>query len=195
MLRLGYDVAAAGVGVFDPSKQRSGFQAAIDFDRCFFAVEYGSESSRRGKGFGYSYESRGNYFSFGPEVNLLKKAKDGSIFSFGLRYGQARFSDRLTFRIDSTFFGSYEINASNPDLVAKWMEVTMHLSTEVWGNLTLGHTVRYKVARKTQNIGAMAPYDVTGFGLYEDNTGVRLNFYIGWVFRWREKELPEGPKR
>ncbi len=194
MLRISYDAIAGGVSVFDDYKRRTGFQAAMDFDQYFLAVEYGTESSERGDGFGYQYEAQGNYFSVGPEVNLLKNVTDGSILTFGLRYGQANFSDQLTFSVDSTFFGDYDVSAANPDLIARWMEMTMHLSTEVWKNLTVGYTVRYKVARKVKNIGVMAPYDVPGFGLYEDNTGVRLNFYIGWVFRWREKELLEEKK-
>lgn len=194
MFRLQYDVIPLGVSIFDDGKKRYSFQAMTDFDIYFFTVEYGHEETTRGAT--YTYTNRGNYFSFGPEVNFLKYAQNGTAFNFGLKYGQANFSDELRFFADSTFYGDYEVIKGHDKLIARWLELTLSLSTTITKGLNMGYTVRYKVLRSIKNIGDIAPYDVPGFGLYEDNTGVRFNFYIGWTFRWREKEplLPLGKK-
>lgn len=190
ILKLSYDAIPLGLTVFSEARSGQGFQATIDFDQYFLAMEYGHQQSERGQGYGFEYKNSGQYFSIGPEVNFLKNTISGTAFTFGLRYGQAQFSDELKFSVDSTFFGSYDVFDSNPDLKASWMELTLGLTTDVWKDMFIGYTVRYKVFRNVKNIGDMAPYDVPGFGLYEDNTGVQFNFYIGWGIRFREKALP-----
>lgn len=195
MLRLYYDVIPAGAGIFGADRWGQEVQASMDFDQFFFDVEFGTQKSERGDT--YSYENKGNYFRFGPEVNFLKKDTKGNSFTFGLRYGHANFSDKLSFALDSTFFGDFDVKDANPNLKANWLELTMGLNAKVWKGLYLGYTVRYKVLRQVNGMGDMAPYDVPGFGLYEDNTGVQFNFYVGWAFIFREKYpetlLEEGP--
>lgn len=196
MLKINYDMVPAFSSVFGAERTGQAFQASIDFDQFFFTAEYGQESTRRGETF--DYQSDGTYFSFGPEVNFLRLNTEGHGIIFGLRYGHAEFSDQLSFTRDSTYFGGPDpqlITNGNPNLKANWMEMTLGLSAKVWKNLYMGYTVRYKVLRQVKGIGEMAPYDVTGFGLYEDNTGVRFNYYIGWAIQFREKYeelLPEA---
>lgn len=185
MLKLSYDMVPLGQTLFAPEKDGQSFQAMMDFDTYFLAVEYGTEQTERGEDFRYTNE--GTYFSIGPEVNFLKNARNGNALTFGLRYGQASFSDQLSFSVNNSFFGSYDVVDGNPNLKARWMELTMGLQANVWKQLYLGYTVRYKVLRTVENIGTMAPYDVPGFGLYEDNNGVRFNFYLGWAIPLREK--------
>lgn len=195
MFKLDYDLIPLGVTIFDEGKKRQSFQASMDFDIYFLTLEYGKESTKRGES--YSYTNEGNYFSFGPEVNFLKYAQNGTAFNFGVKYGQSNFSDQLSFSVVGSYFGDYEVTEGHNDLTARWMELTMSLSTNVTKGLYMGYTVRYKVLRSIKNMGDMAPYDVPGFGLYEDNTGVRFNFYVGWAIKWREKVLipPVGTKK
>lgn len=185
ILKLSYDVIPLGVSLFSEAKTGQGFQAAMDFDQFFFAVEYGTQKTQRGEIF--DYQNDGYYFSLGPEVNMLKNSANGNALTFGLRYGQAEFNDKLTFESTGGFFGDRTLSGSNPDLTARWMELTLGLNARVFKNLSLGYTIRYKVLRSVKDIGEMAPYDVPGFGLYEDNTGVQFNFYVGWVIPLREK--------
>lgn len=185
MLRFNYDLIPVGAGIFGADRRGQGFQAAIDFDQYFFAVEFGTQKSERGDT--YSYENKGNYFSFGPEVNLMSNDKKGNSLTFGLRYGHANFSDKLSFSMDNTFFGTFDVQDANPNLKANWMELTLGLNANVWKGMYLGYTIRYKVLRQVKGIGDMAPYDVPGFGLYENNTGIQFNFYVGWAIKFREK--------
>lgn len=185
MVKLSYDLIPLGTGLFTDTKQGQGFQAAIDFDKYFFDVEFGTQQTHRGDS--YKYTNQGHYFSFGPEVNLMQKDHDGNSLTFGLRYGHAGFHDRLVYDLDSTFFGDFHVNQSNPNLRANWLELTAGLNAHVYKGFYMGYTVRYKVLRKVKGMGEMAPYDVPGFGLYEDNTGVQFNFYISWVIKLRDK--------
>lgn len=186
ILKLSYDVIPLGVTMVSDKKTRQGFQATMDFDQFFFAVEYGTESTVRGETFEYTND--GYHFSFGPEINMLKNSTNGNALTFGFRYGQANFNETLSYiQSDSSFFGQTMINARNPELVARWLELTLGIQANVWKNLYLGYTVRYKVFRSVKGIEEFAPYDVPGFGLYEDNNGVRFNFYVGWAIPLREK--------
>lgn len=196
MVKINYDMVPAFSTVFGGDRTGQGFQASIDFDQFFFTAEYGQESTKRGETF--DYRSDGTYFSFGPEVNFMRQNKDGHGIVFGLRYGHSNSSDQLVFTRESSFFGGPDATVfrnGNPDLKANWMEFTLGLTAKVWKDLYMGYTVRYKVLRQVKGIGEFAPYDVAGFGLYEDNTSVRFNYYIGWAIRWREKEqlLPVLP--
>lgn len=185
MLKLSYDAIPLGLTLFSEKKSGQGFQAIMDFDQFFLAAEYGTQSTQRGET--YRYTNEGSYFSVGPEINFLKNATNGNALTFGLRYGQASFSDELSYAKSGGFFGDIMVTEGNPDLKARWMELTVSLAANVWKGLYLGYTVRYKVLRTVENIGVMAPYDVPGFGLYEDNTGVQFNFYVGWAIPLREK--------
>ncbi len=192
MVKLSYDLVPAVSTAVGAARTGQGFQASIDFDQFFFTAEYGTEQTSRGETF--DYESEGTYFSLGPEVNFLKKNKDGHGIVFGLRYGHSSFNDQLSFTRDSTFFGGsgpQSLTNGNPNMKANWMELTLGLTAKVWKGLYMGYTVRYKVLRQVKGIGDMAPYDVTGFGLYEDNTGVRFNYYLGWAIQWRDKNPKE----
>ena len=194
IIKINYDFVPAFSTIFGAERTGQGFQASIDFDQFFFTAEYGTESTTRGETF--NYKSDGTYFSFGPEVNFLRKNTDGHGIIFGLRYGHSDFSDQLSF-VDSTYFGDIDgnifVNTENTNLKANWMELTLGLTANIWKGLYMGYTVRYKVLRQVKGIDNTAPYDVTGFGLYEDNTGVRFNYYIGWVIPLREKYPPEPP--
>ena len=195
IIKINYDLVPAFSTVFGAERTSQGFQTSIDFDQFFFTAENGTESTRRGESF--DYKSEGTYFSFGPEVNFLRNNKDGHGIIFGLRYGHSEFSDELSFVQDSSYFGDINqnifVNTGNANLKANWMELTLGLTANVWKGLYMGYTVRYKVLRQVKGIDKTAPYDVTGFGLYEDNTGVRFNYYIGWVIPLREKYPPEPP--
>ncbi|RED98872.1 DUF6048 family protein [Marinoscillum furvescens] len=193
MLKLSADFIPLGQTAFADVMSGWGVQAAMDFDIYFLSVAYGHQASTRGEDQNYTYQNSGNYFMIGPETNLLKNDRNGNSLTFGLKYGRSWFSDEISFRRDSTFFGSYEVNETNPGLTASWMEMNMALNVNVWKGLYMGYTVRYKFFRNVKGWETFAPYDVPGFGLYEDNTGVQFNYYIGWAFRWREKfpPLPE----
>lgn len=193
MLKLSADFIPLGQSAFADVMSGWGVQAAMDFDVYFLAVAYGYQESTRGEGKSYSYQNSGNYFMIGPEVNLLKNDRKGNALTFGLKYGQSWFGDEIAFRRDSTFFGSYDVQKENPDLKATWMEMNMALNVNVWKGLYMGYTVRYKFFRNVKGWDEFAPYDVPGFGLYEDNTGLQFNYYIGWAFRWREKFPPLPP--
>lgn len=191
MLKLSYDMIPLGTTVFSEKRSGQGFQASVDFDQFFLSAEYGTQQSKRGETF--DYQSSGWYWSIGPEANFLRKNTKGHSISFGLRYGQSRFSDKLTFQMDTTFFSQgMTVEASNEKLKASWLEMTLGMSAKVWKQMYMGYTVRYKVFRTVKCVDGFAPYDVPGFGLYEDNTGVQFNYYIGWAFQWREK-FPEKP--
>ena len=190
MVKINYDMVPAFSTVFGAERTGQGFQASIDFDQFFFTAEYGQESTKRGETFDYS--SDGTYFSFGPEVNFLRQNKEGHGIVFGLRYAHADYSDQLRYTRANDAWGDSNqerlVTAENPDLKANWMEFTLGLTAKVWKDLYMGYTVRYKVLRQVKGIGEFAPYDVAGFGLYEDNTAVRFNYYVGWAIRWREKQ-------
>lgn len=192
VLRLSYDFVPLTEGLITDIRTGHQFQGSVDFYKYFFVFEYGMQHTSRGNG--YIYESDGTFFRLGPEVNLLKNAKDGTSLTFGLRYAQNHYSDEIGFTIhDNPFVEDLVVTEGNPDLRSRWVELTTGLNVNVWKGLYMGYTIRYMVLRKVKGIDDFAPYDVPGFGLYENNVGVGFSYFIGWAIPLR-KPFPEEPE-
>lgn len=184
MIKFSVDAVPLFQTVLSGSRSGSAFQVVTDLDHFFFSLEFGGQETERGETF--SYSNKGSFFTVGPDVNMLKNDRKGNSLTFGLRYGQARFEDRLSF-VDSSVFGDRQVSALNPDLKARWFEMVAGLNANVSKGFYLGYAIRWKFWRKVKGIDEFAPYDVPGFGIYEDNTGVQFNFYVGYAIRWRDK--------
>lgn len=191
MIRVSYDIIPVGEAIFTSTRSGQHFQASVDFHKYFFMVEYGTQQTQRGERFSYQYENNGSYFRLGPEVNLLKNSVINTL-NFGIRYARSTFDDQVSFTktLDNGTVNPTEIpvNESNNGVVAQWAELTAGLNVNVWKGMYMGYTIRYKFRRKITGNDVLTPYDIPGFGLHENRLGVGFNYFIGWAFKWREKE-------
>ncbi|MFT5639952.1 MAG: hypothetical protein ACI9A7_000044 [Cyclobacteriaceae bacterium] len=176
--RVNLDLIPLGRNIFVPA-QKSGFeiQTSVLFNQYRLHFEYGSQRTKRGTN--YDYNNKGQYFRIGPEINLLKNAKDGLEMTFGLRYAQSTFDNSLSYETND-FFGSI-ISIEENRQSTRWLEITTGLSAKIGKRMTMGYTVRYKIQRKPLTSDQLLPYDIPGFGRRDDSNEVGFNYYIGWL--------------
>lgn len=178
-LKLSYDLIPNARSLFI-ERQKSGgeFQASFQLNQYAMNIEYGFQNMDGGSN--YSLVNEGSYIKLGPEINLLKNAKDGLALTFGLRYAQSSFSNQFSYSYEDNVFGPQAQN-DRVELDTRWMELTTGLSTRIWKNLTMGYTIRFKILRSDLGESAFLPFDIPGFGMREDSNEVGFNYYIGWT--------------
>lgn len=192
-LKFSYDAIPLGRMVVKPDQKGQEIQAAISFYKYFFVAEAGFQDITRGRS-DFDYHSSGTFFRLGPEVNMLKINDNGGAMTFGLRYAQSNFSDELSF-VREVGFGENNYKYENPDARLIWMELTTGLNLNVTKNMHMGYTIRYKVFRNIDRINELRPYDVPGFGKYQNRSTMGFSYYIGWAIPFKKlEEVPAESK-
>lgn len=190
-LKISYDLIPTGRLSLNNNRKGQEIQASISFYKYFFMLEGGFQNFDRIRN-SYSYNSSGRFFRLGPEVNLLKVNDQGGAFTFGLRYAQSHFSDKINFSKDSGF-GSNDFNFKNDNAKLVWMELTTGLNLPMSGNFQMGYTIRLKVFRKVSDLDTLRPFDVAGFGRYQSRTGIGFSYYVGWAIPFKKMEEAPTP--
>jgi hypothetical protein len=150
--------------------------ADIDFYRYYLVAEYGAWASDILLDNGV-YNNDGNYFRVGVDVNFLFKDPDKNMFFLGGRFGTSSYSDQLTYSYDVPEFPGSVITASNPHVVATWLELTTGLKVKVWKIFWLGATARFKFGLDLDGNGDLTSYDVPGYGLNYKPNWWGFNYY------------------
>ncbi|MFY0602066.1 MAG: hypothetical protein JXR03_20495 [Cyclobacteriaceae bacterium] len=190
-LKFSYDVIPTGRLLLKSDQKGQEAQASIAFYKYFFVVEGGYQDFTRNRS-NYEYNSSGTFFRLGTEVNMMKINEHGGAFTFGLRYAQSHFSDAFTF-IKDVGFGDVTYQFENPSARLIWMEITTGLNLPIKGNVHMGYTIRYKVFRNVSGLDKLRPFDVPGFGRYENKSTIGFSYYIGWAIPFKKlEEVKEG---
>ncbi|MFT6867166.1 MAG: hypothetical protein ACJA08_002005 [Cyclobacteriaceae bacterium] len=185
-LKITYDAIPLGRMFVKPDQKGQEIQAAISFYKYFFVAEAGFQDIMRGRS-NFDYHSSGTYFRLGPEVNMLKINDNGGTMTFGLRYAQSNFSDQLSF-VKNVGFGENNYEYENPNARLIWMEITTGMNLNVTKNMYMGYTIRYKVFRNIDRIDVFRPFDIPGFGKYQNRSTMGFSYYIGWAIPFNKME-------
>lgn len=187
-IRVGADVIPP-IRTFTDSKFKGlEFNADIDFDRYYLAVELG-RWERDLKTDLEEYTNRGNYFRVGVDVNFLKKDPEKNMFFVGARYGHGTFSENLTITSVDDVWGTQTDSYSNTGVNANWTELTTGLKVRMFGLFWMGYTARYKFWLNTNAPKGFIPHDVPGYGrTYNDYTW-GFNYYIMFRIPVRSEKL------
>lgn len=170
------------------------FQAKIDFDYYFLAVDYGfSKLNLANTDFNYS--SEGSFFRIGPQVNLMPYNAHRSMISFGLSYGFARFKDRSSFFVPGQNWDDVQMDLSNDNLKSSWYEMNLGLMVKLFGPIHIGYMARFQFSQSLSGDGDLAPFEVPGFGSAGKGSNFRFNYYITYRLGFRDKPIPKRPKR
>lgn len=189
-VRIGTDVLSIARNFYDESFSGWEMNADVDFYRYVLDVDVGSWS-RNFKPDSGSYESKGNYWRIGADVNFLMKDPDRNMFFFGVRYGRAVFSEAYDERTFSPVWGQFSGKYENTDVSARWFELTTGIRVKIWRMIWMGYTGRFKFGLKTNETGKLIPSDVPGYGRTDKDNTWGFNYQI--FFRIPVRKAKLGP--
>lgn len=195
-IRIGTDLSLLGISAF--SSNRSGYEinGDIDFDKFFLVWDIGHENRDRVTPL-FNYNSEGDYFRIGLDVNLLNphKNQNNNVMFFGVRLAKAFYDDRVTFTIIDKNYGEISQFRRNFGLVANWLEFTAGIKVRMWKNLYLGYTGRLKFSKDLKGDETIRPFDIPGFGKSKERSVFGINYYITYLIKWKDKPLPPEKDR
>jgi Domain of unknown function (DUF6048) len=185
-LRIGTDLIAIGKTIFDSPLSGWEVNADVDFGRYYLALDYGSWSRKDSLDNGY-YENDGRYLRVGVDVNFLLKDPDRNMVFLGFRYGLSSFDEQLTYLTTLDDFGDIETTLTNPNVSARWLELTGGLRVKIWKAFWMGYTARLKFSPSVQGDEVMKTYDIPGYGKTSKSTYWGFNYQIFYRIPFRKE--------
>ncbi len=198
-LRLGLSLNNIVETVLEDQSTYYGFQIDVPVRQFMFSVDYGRMDISRNNqqteqpSRNFTYSSQGSFFRAGVDVNLLKdKATDsndafGDIIFFGLKYARSRLDDQLSFQTaGDSIYEATPLQQSNDKLRAWWLEMNAGVKVEIFKNIFLGYTLRYKFFRRFSDKTSLTPYEVPGFGKGEQENAFGYDYYIFYRIPFRK---------
>ncbi|MBU2915324.1 MULTISPECIES: DUF6048 family protein [Reichenbachiella] len=183
-----------GLGRLASGDVQTEFQAKIDFDFYYLAVDAG-RTVLSSSGDGFDYSSKGNFFRVGPQINLIPYNKNRNVICFGLMYAQSDFSDKIDYSLTAEdFWTEKQLAFSNDDLQARWLEATMGLNVRIAGPLYMGYTIRFKLAKDLDGVDTLEPFEIPGYGEASKTSAFGFNYYVIYRFGFRKKPVPAKPR-
>ncbi|MFA0962266.1 DUF6048 family protein [Roseivirga sp. BDSF3-8] len=193
-IRVGTELTGPVFGLFNKDYFQWELTADVDFHRYFLVVDYGYEERIR-EGQNFRFETSGNYWRAGVDMNFLTTDPSRSVLYFGMRAAGSTFSGDLTFmESDSLLFGDGTVNYTFDKYTATWGEALVGLKVQVLNNVYLGLAGRFKFAININGGLAVSAYEVPGFGVADDNSSFALDYYIYYRIPWRNKGIPPKKK-
>jgi len=176
-IKIGFNAIRSGRTAFGSDIFTHEIQGILAMHLLNIVIDLGVEENTYGET--YTYENTGNYLRFGGDWNFVKSKKSGNAISLGLRYARSRFNDRLDYTGDQGF-GTLDYDFENPDLKARWVEVTFNLRGKVISNFYMGFTTRWQLMRKIDGEGQLEAFDVPGFGNTKRKNSTAFDYYLMW---------------
>lgn len=177
-VKIGANVLRTGRTLLGSGKNMHEGELALGWNRWNLVFDYGTEKNERSGG--YSYENKGTYFRAGIDRNFIKNIQTGNVLALGLRYARANFEDQLIYTTDDSGFGNQNIDLSNPDLKARWVELNFTLRGKITSQLYTGFTLRWKFSRKISGEGLLRTFDIPGFGNTKRQNATSFDYYLMW---------------
>lgn len=188
-IRAGTDVLAL---ILSRSDRFSGWEANADadFGRFYLAADYGFWSKNDMLASGGDYHNDGTYWRAGLDVNLLKKDPDRNMFFFGFRYARSSFSEIVNTTSSDPYFGTMQLQLTNPAASAVWGELVTGLRVKIWKEFWMGFTSRLKFALSVKGDDAVGAYDVPGYGIVGQGINWGFNYQLYWRIPFEKKKKP-----
>ncbi len=171
-LNLSVDLAGLGYGLFGDTFISGEIAAELNIlNRYMPIVEVGFGSSDMvDDDKAISYKTSAPYFRAGMNYNFMHKKNTYSIIYGGIRYGFSSFSFDMDAPDlnDPVWGGNVPFHYKGISCTAQWVEIVAGLRAQVWRNLHMGWSVRYKrMMSCTENPNA-EPHYVPGYGENDD---------------------------
>lgn len=128
-----------------------------------------------------NYNNQAFFFKVGGDYNVIKKNVKKHLLFFGFRYAHASFTENIQQEKSDTLFTTAKQDLTNK-VSANWLEGTFGMKVNIWKNLYVGYTLRYKTALWTSGSKEFLPYDVPAFGKPSKNANVSISYYVWYCF-------------
>lgn len=178
-IRVGTDMIAIGRTLSGGKFEGWEVNADVDFYKYLLAVDYGTWAKSLTLPTGV-YANSGNYFRVGSDVNFLANNRDEIMLFIGLRYGQSKFDEEISYTSEDPNLGLIENRASNKNVIGRWAELTSGLRVKVWKGLWVGYTARFKARPRYKDHDVLVPYDIPGYGLAVKKNYWGFNYQLFW---------------
>ena len=176
----GYDAYGGIRSMVKDNFYTAEYTANIDLKRFILVADYGVYFHGIDSFPRYSYHIGGNFFRVGADANIIYKDPDHNVFSFGLRYGRAKFHDKIYYSVptsDTTAIGG--LFGENIGQTANWLEMNMGMKVKIWKFFWMGYHTRLKFRLKFTPDG-LYPFEVPGYGRARNtgNSTWGFNYYV-----------------
>lgn len=135
----------------------------------------------------YTYSSNGLFARVGIEHNILKAGGDNYIF-VGARYSIGQFSYQASniLLVDS-LWGETTKASDKKNVMAHWGEAVGGVKVNVFDNVFLGFTARFKLRVAESDYGEVDPLLIPGFGKPIRKNAMGFNYYVYYLIPLRKK--------
>ncbi len=180
-VRFGVEISYPARMIFEPEIRQ--YEASVDFEfikNWFGTIEggiIGVDVSREN----FDYYSDGWFIRTGVDFNILGREtlEDNDIVYFGIRYGygkQTHGADNVV--VSDGYWGTYTTFVESTGFDVHWGELAGGLKTELFANLFMGWSVRFRVIVSGANHTSMQPYRIAGFGSGSNITAFDFNYSV-----------------
>lgn len=181
-IMVGYDVFGGVRDLIKPNLTSPEITAFVDLKRILLAADYGRYSHTIDSLDRFLYRVSGHFFRVGVDANILYKDPDHNVFSFGLRYGRAKFDDYMLFDYPTSDSTAYKgLSAENKGLSANWLEMNMGMKVQIWKFFWMGYHARFKF-RPRYTSDSLIPFEIPGYGRSQNvgsgNSTWGFNYYF-----------------
>jgi hypothetical protein len=133
----------------------------------------------------YTYNSNGLFARLGMEHNLLKSGGDNYIF-VGARYGISQFSYQASdIVVTDEYWGDFSIDSDRQNVLAHWGEAVGGVKVNIFGNVFLGFTARFKLRIAQSNYAQVNPLLIPGFGNPARRNTMGFNYYLYYLIPFK----------
>jgi hypothetical protein len=138
----------------------------------------------------YTYNSNGLFARVGIEHNLLKGGGDNYIF-VGARYGISQFGYQVSdIMLTDALWGDISINSDKRNIMAHWGEAVGGVKVNIFGNVFLGFTARFKLRIAQSAYAEVDPLLIPGFGRPARRNAMGFNYYVYYLIPFKNNKPP-----
>nr|WP_320037936.1 DUF6048 family protein [uncultured Bacteroides sp.] len=169
---VGVDLYGIGSKAFGGDFLSSEVSVDVNLKNRFFPVVelgYGKVDKNNNN---ISYKSSAPYFRIGMDYNLMFKKKSLSHMYIGARYGFTALSYdvKSTGLDDDIYPGEVPFEYTGEKTTAHWMELVGGIRAEVFKNVLMGWSLRYKAKISVKDNVHSTPWYIPGFGENKSST-------------------------
>jgi hypothetical protein len=181
-LRLGYDISR--LALYYLESERTAFEVSADYEikRNFYITLEGGMQKYRLVDTLYNYNSDGYYTRLGLDYNILKNRADNQyemVFG-GVRYGYSRLNHTAdNIIIGANYWGDEDITELESSTIqAHWIEATAGVRAELFKNVFIGWSFRWRVMIYQSRVPVMKPIYIPGYGKGDKKSLIGFNYYV-----------------
>lgn len=195
-IRAGFDLVGPGVYIYDNEKLiLEGYVSFDKSEKISFVLEAGHADYRYTQ-YNYDYQTSGTFTRLGVDFNFLKpEISKGKYWAgAGLRYGLSIYNSETPMYEQENYWGTFSSSIPENSGTGHFLEVTPGFRTELFGNLSLGWTLRLKFLLSGGGGKDLKPIYLPGFGNGGKITTLGVNYYISWNIPYKTKRVITKPE-